>query len=178
MNRLNTRLFAATTALAAGGLIALTACSSGQISQTADQESAVNGATATVKNIALRNVHLQAVQTGDYLQPGKAVELMMVAANTSPDTNDKLVGITSDIGAVTVTGDATLPAGGVLVVGTPDGQATALGTAEAADSVQATVALAKPISNGLTYNFTFTFQQAGQTTVAVPISAGAAPRRD
>ena len=40
------------------------------------------------------------------------------------------------------------------------------------------VTLNKPITNGLTYDFTFTFQNAGQTTVPVPISAGEAPRRD
>ena len=35
--------------------------------------------------------------------------------------------------------------------------------------------LAKPISNGLTYNFTFNFEKAGQASVLVPISAGLAP---
>ena len=40
----------------------------------------------------------------------------------------------------------------------------------------AEVTLSKPITNGLTYNFTFNFEKAGQTTVAVPISAGENPR--
>lgn len=35
--------------------------------------------------------------------------------------------------------------------------------------------LSKPVTNGLTYDFTFTFEKAGETTVAVPISAGEAP---
>ena len=98
MNRPTNRLFAASAGLAACAL-SLTGCSSGQLSQTADQESAVNGTTATVKNIALRNVHIQAVQTSDYLQPGRSVELIFVAVNTSPDTNDRLVGISSDVGS-------------------------------------------------------------------------------
>jgi hypothetical protein len=34
------------------------------------------------------------------------------------------------------------------------------------------VALSKPISSGLLYNFTFSFQRAGQTTVQVPVTAG------
>ena len=104
MNRPTNRLFAASAGLAACGLI-ITGCSSGQISQTADQESAVNGSTANVKNIALRNVHLQAVQTGDYLKPGRTVELVFAAVNTSADVNDKLLGITSDVGSVSITGD-------------------------------------------------------------------------
>jgi hypothetical protein len=37
--------------------------------------------------------------------------------------------------------------------------------------------LSKPIANGLTYTFVFTFQRAGQATVSVPVSAGeSAPR--
>ena len=174
MNRLPNRLFAATAGLAACGVI-LTGCSSGQISQTAGQESAVNGSSGNVQNIALRNVHLQAVQTGDYLQPGRNVDLIFVAANLSPDTGDKLVGITSDVGSVTLTGDTALPAGASLIVGSPDGQAeaTPLGSAQ---PTKATVALSQPIANGLTYNFTFDFENAGPTTISVPISAGGAPR--
>lgn len=64
VNRLTNRLVAASAGLAACGLI-LTGCGAGQISQTADQQSAVNGATANIANIALRNVHIQAVQSGD-----------------------------------------------------------------------------------------------------------------
>jgi copper(I)-binding protein len=48
-------------------------------------------------------------------------------------------------------------------------------------NVQATTAevtLAQPITNGLTYNFTFDFEKAGEAKVAVPISAGAAPRQE
>ena len=80
------------------------------------------------------------------------------------------------IGTVTLSGDTTLPANGVLVVGTPDGQP--LENAGLAEAVKAAVVLSKPISNGLTYNFTFAFEKAGKTTAAVPISAGEAPRRE
>ena len=121
MNRLTNRLVAATAGLAAGALL-VTGCSSGQISQTASQESAVNGSTANVKNIALRNVHIQAVQSGDYLKPGRTVQLIFVAANDSPDINDKLVGISTDIGSVSVTGPTAIPAASSLVVGSADGQ--------------------------------------------------------
>ena len=175
MNRLTNRLVAATAGLAAGALL-VTGCSSGQISQTASQESAVNGSTANVKNIALRNVHIQAVQTGDYLKPGRTVQLIFVAANDSPDVNDKLVGISTDIGSVSVTGPTAIPAASSLIVGSADGQdeVVPLGNAQ---TTTAEVTLAQPITNGLTYNFTFDFEKAGQAKVAVPISAGAAPRQ-
>nr|WP_322790574.1 hypothetical protein [Mycolicibacterium helvum] len=167
---------AASAGLAACGLI-LTGCGSGQISQTADQESAVNGSTANVANIALRNIHIQAVQTGDALKPGRTVELIFAAANISPDTNDKLVNISSEVGTVAVTGATAIPAGGSLIVGSADGQAdaTPLGSTE---PTKAEVTLSQPITNGLTYQFTFDFEKAGQTTVAVPISAGGAERQD
>jgi copper(I)-binding protein len=98
--------------------------------------------------------------------------------NNSPDVNDKLVSITSDVGKVTLTGDTSVPANGVLAVGEPDGQIAPLESAERADAAEAAVALSKPITNGLTYNFTFDFEKAGETTMTVPISAGEAPRRE
>ncbi len=156
----------------------LSGCSAGQVAQTATQEAAVNGTSGRAGDIVLRNVHLRATQTTDYVEPGADVELLFVAANASPDAADKLLSITSDIGNVRLTGDAAVPVNGVLVVGTPDGQTTALESVEAADSAEATVALSKPITNGLTYDFTFTFEKAGETTIEVPISAGEAPRRE
>ena len=39
---------------------ALSGCGAGQISQTATQEPAVNGNQATINNVALRNVRIQA----------------------------------------------------------------------------------------------------------------------
>ena len=158
MNRLTNRLTATTAGLAAFGLL-LTGCGSGQISQTAGQEAAVNGMSANLKNIALRNVHLQSSQSGDYLQPGRIVPLVFVAANDSPDVNDKLVGISSDVGNVVLTGDGSIAAGSALVAGVGGGET-------------AQVTLTKPITNGLSYNFTFDFEKAGRTTVAVPIAAG------
>ena len=168
MNRSKIRLCATAAGLVAGAMI-LIGCSAGQISQTASQEAAVNGNSANAKNIALRNVHLLATQTSDYLQPGRTVPLVFVVANNSPDVNDKLVGITSDVGAVAMTGDAAIPAGAALVVAAASGQVEAMGSATPA---AADVTLNTPITNGLSYDFTFSFEHAGKVTVAVPISAG------
>ena len=181
MNRFESRSSAVIVALAACGLAAaatLSGCSAGQVAQTASQQAAINGTAATVGDITLRNVHLRAPQTSDYVRPGGEVELLFVASNESPDSADKLTSITSDFGTVSLSGDTSLPAQDVLVVGEPDGQVAALEQAEKADAAKAVVDLNKPITNGLTYDFTFTFEKAGQTTVPVPISAGEAPRRD
>lgn len=161
--------------LAAGaviGAVTLSGCGAGQLSQTAMQQSAVDGNQAVVKNVALRNVHIEAVQTGDYLRPGATVDLVLVAVNESPDITDKLVGITTDIGKVTVTGDPTLHASGVLFVGRQNDQPKKPDEAiENADTVKATIALSKPITNGPNYNVTFNFEKAGSVSLPVPISA-------
>lgn len=175
MNRLTNRIVAASAGLAACGMI-LTGCSAGQIAQTATQQAAVNGASADVKTIALRNVHIRATQTSDFLQPGAVVPLMFVAVNDSPDVDDTLVSITSDIGSIALTGDASIPADGVLVVGA-EAQAEPMGAPAAPAAPAAEVTLAKPITNGLTYNFTFTFEKSGTATVTVPISAGEAAQQ-
>jgi copper(I)-binding protein len=166
--------------LAACGLAAavVTGCSAGQVSQTAMQQPAVNGTSANLGSVALRNVHLRADQVTDYVQPGSEAELIFQASSTSPDVTDRLVSISSDLGKVSLTGDTTLPASGVLTVGAPDGQVTPLENVEAAEAAEAKLSLTKPISNGLTYDFTFKFEKAGEMTVAVPISAGEAPRRE
>jgi copper(I)-binding protein len=163
---------------ALAAMVALSGCSAGQVSQTATQAPAVNGVNATAGEISLLNIHLRAPQASDYVRPGSDVELLFVASNGSPDSNDKLVSITSDVGTVTLTGDGTVPADGVLVVGAPDGQISALESVETADAAKAQVTLTKPITNGLTYDFTFKFEKAGDTTVTVPVSAGESPRRE
>lgn len=172
-------------ALAACGLsaaIVLSGCSAGQISQSASQQPAVNGTLAWVgdptSGIALRNVHLRAPQTSDYVRPGGDAELLFVAVNESAEKDDRLVSITSSVGTVSLTGNLTVPAGGTLIVGTPDGTPSALDATEGANTVEASVQLTEPISNGLNYPFTFTFERSGQTELNVPISAGETPRRE
>jgi copper(I)-binding protein len=164
------------------GLVALVAavlsgCGAGQVAQMSTQEPAVNGNKVTVNNVALRDIRIQAQQSGDFLQPGRTVDLVLVAVNQSPDVTDRLVGITTDIGTVTLSGDTRLPASGMLFIGRPEGQNVAPGPLGPNNAAKATVTLAKPISNGLTYNFTFIFEKAGQANVTVPISAGSAPEQ-
>ena len=181
MNRFKTSLAVRLPARAAlvgvAALIAavLTGCGAGQISQMATQEPAVNGNKVSFNNVALRDVRIQATQTGDFLRPGKTVDLVLVAVNQSPDVADRLLGITTDIGTVTVNGDTHLPPSGMLFIGTPEGQKVAPGPLNSNSAAKASVSLAKPITNGLSYNFTFTFEKAGQASVLVPISAGLAP---
>lgn len=163
---------------------ALAGCGTGQISQTADQASAVNGASATAGDLALRDVRIQAVQTGDALESGQTVDLVFVATNQSIDTRDELTSVSTPIGKVSVTGSKSLPPGGTLIVSAPAGPdlpiapaSKALPEVAEASAAAATVTLDEPISNGLTYDFTFNFKKAGEIQLAVPISAGAVSHR-
>lgn len=170
MNRSKIRLPLAVIAVL--GLAALlSGCGAGQVSQTALQDPAINGNKVTIQHVALRNIRIQAVQRGDFLQPGRTVDLALVAVNESPDTTDNLVGITSEIGTVTVSGDTRIPASGMLFIGEPEGKYVAPGPIDSNTAARATITLAKPITNGLNYHFTFNFEKAGQASVAVPISA-------
>jgi hypothetical protein len=180
VNRFKTRARAACelAVLGVAAAVTLTGCGAGQISQTASQQSAVNGSSTNVGQIALRDVRIQAEQTSDAVQPGKTVDLLFVATNQSADSPDRLLSVSSDIGSVTVQGDATVPALGTLLVGAPYQQnATALSAVKPAHAVAATVTLNQPITSGPLYNFTFTFERNGQATLGVPVVApDTAPR--
>jgi hypothetical protein len=151
---------------------AVSGCSAGQQSQTARMEPAVNGSMANLNNIALRDIRIRAKQTGYAARPGNTADLALVATNQSPDTADALVAVTSDVGAVTVVGNTTVPAGGILIVDSPGRvDAGALAAVKPANTASATLKLTKPISSGLTYEFTFRFAHVGEISVRVPVSA-------
>lgn len=183
MNLFPTRASAFSGGLVACVLIAatLTGCGTGQQSQTATQEPAVNGSSVTHGNIALRDVRIRAQVKGAALPPGESVDLLFVAANLSATDNDRLVGITSDVASVTLTpANPEIPAARSLIVGKPDGvDAEALQALSSAVKANATVKLTKPIANALTYDFVLKFERAGAMTVSVPVTAGdAAPRAE
>lgn len=157
MRRFKISLPTLATRVAILGFLALAAsvlscCGAGQISQTATQEPAVNGNQVTLNKLALRDIRIQAAQTGDFFQPGRTVNLVLVAINDSPDVTDRLVSVTSDIGTVALSGHTQVPANGMLFVGTPEGQPIAPSPSQSNNVAKAIVTLAKPITNGLTYN--------------------------
>lgn len=109
---------------------ALTGCGAGQISQTANQSSAINGGSANLGKLALRNVHLVGSPDPVKQRAGQKAELVLVITNESADVDDKLTAITSpdDIGKVTLSGDTEIPATGRLFVGAAEGQEPAAET--------------------------------------------------
>jgi copper(I)-binding protein len=86
--------------------IALTACSAGQVSQTATQNRDKVGPEAAVGDITLRQITLAHPQDGLY-EEGENAELQMAIVNTSTEA-DTLVGIEGEVfDGVLVSGQAT-----------------------------------------------------------------------
>lgn len=166
-----------TVALAAT-VLTLAGCGVGQVSQVATQEPAINGVAGSTGSIQLRNVHLRGEQELDYIEPPSEVELILAIANMSPEAGDRLVEITSDVGTVEITGDTDVKASSSLIVGRADGVPENVDVIEGATHADAIVTLTEPITNGLTYEFVFSFEKAGDATVSVPLDAGMEPRRE
>jgi copper(I)-binding protein len=86
--------------------IALTACSAGQVPQTATQNRDKVGSEASVGDITLRQITLAAPQDGLYAE-GDDAELQMAIVNSDTEA-DTLVGIEGDaFDGVVVSGQAT-----------------------------------------------------------------------
>ncbi|SUA75661.1 Uncharacterised protein [Nocardia otitidiscaviarum] len=183
-------------ALAAGAALALTGCSAGQISQTADQVAAVNGNSADVGKIALRDVRILLPQSAEYdnAKGGKAL-LAFSAINLGEHQSDTLVSIEApDLGAVQIDGKVELGPQSTVVAGeaagagdshadpahsddahgAPVAEAPADEVADpAADPLKIEITgLQQDVTAGLTYPVRFNFKENGTVLVNVPVDAG------
>ena len=103
---MNRALRAATMGALLLSPIALTACSAGQVPQTATQNRDKVGPEAAVGDITLRQITLAHPQDGLY-EEGENAELQMAIVNTSTEA-DTLVGIEGEVfDGVLVSGQAT-----------------------------------------------------------------------
>lgn len=185
-------------ALAAGAAIAISGCSAGQVSQTADQVAAVNGNSADAEKIALRNIHI--VYPGEgytNVKGGKAlIALSMI--NNSESKDDKLVSVTTELGpvkitpatgksAVVIAPQQTVVAGAAKPAAKPDAHDTDSHGSQPAgqkpadpEANPATIeisGLTRDITPGLTYSILFNFERNGPVKVEVPVDAGITTER-
>lgn len=172
-------------ALAAGAAIILSGCSAGQVSQTADQAAAINGNTADVGTISLRNVHIVYPGSGPHTNTaGGQAALALSIINTGETVTDELTGVTTDLGTVKITpadGDKIeIAPSETIVVSTPSAGAETHTTGETVDTeagetesaaIEIT-GLTQNITPGLTYNISFDFKENGTVQVEVPVDAG------
>ncbi|WP_327143371.1 hypothetical protein [Nocardia sp. NBC_01327] len=169
-------------ALAAGAVLALTGCSAGQLAQTSREVAAVNGNSADVGKIALRDVRFLLPQSEEYnnAKGGKAV-LAFSAANLAQATPDELVSVTTDFGTAKINGKADIKAQSTLVADFSKTATTTPAAAPAGDKPADPDAhpllievdgLTKDITPGLTYPVTFIFKEGGTVALNVPVDAG------
>lgn len=150
---------------------ALGACSAGQVTQTSTQEQNL-GNQAEVGSLALRALQLP-YPTGGVYADGDDARLLGAIASSS-DADDTLVSIEGDAfeSVEVVTPDAsstpraaggsgslalTVPADGTLFLGDGTGPSVTL------------VGLSDELTVGEYVDVTFTFEQAGEVTVPVPV---------
>jgi len=164
-------------ALALAAAAALTGCSAGQVSQTAQQVSTVNGASANVGDLALRDIRIVYPSGGTYAA-GSTAELVLVVTNQGL-TEDTLVGVTGDFfdSAAIPTDDPTTSATPTTSAEEPEAKVEApvpaqgilqIGTSEA-PSIEL-IDLSEEISVAEVYSITFVFELAGEVTVEVPVA--------
>ncbi|MFE3292844.1 hypothetical protein [Rhodococcus sp. NPDC059234] len=173
----STRRVATAVALAAAAAISLSACSAGQITQTATQVAAVNGNYANQGDISLRNVHILFPQSEEYsLEPGGTAALAFTAVNNDEQRSERLGRITTDYAkSVTIAGEV----GGRVIdpqtsLGAGVRAATVLDNPEEPTQLVLVTldGIKEGVRPGLTVPVTFTFEHAGDITVQVPVDAG------
>jgi copper(I)-binding protein len=167
----NRALRAATMGVLLLSPVALSACSAGQVTQTAGQQRDKIGAQAEVGDIQLRAVEFAYPRGGIY-ESGDDAELRMAIVNegNAPDTLTDISGegfgdVQIDDNTTTSSGSSgsgstseiEIPAGGSVFV---DGDDI---TIELTD-------LDASMTTGQGLELTFTFENAGEVTVAVPVS--------
>lgn len=171
-------------ALALAGMLALSGCGSGQLSQTSEEGAAVNGAGAQQGDVVIRDMQIvypQRPASPDSLYPrGGSAPLRFGIVNEGP-VADRLVKVSSPIAsAVTVNGDASLPQN-ILLVGGSEGGTAPSGVRPI--TIELT-GLTQPIRAGVSVPVTLTFERAGTTTVQAPVGAppeggsGSEPERE
>lgn len=158
--------------------VALTACSAGQVAQTATQDRDRVGGTAQVGDIILRDARL-AYPTGGQYQAGSDAQLIMAISNGG-STDDTLVSISGDgFSSAEVTGGTTTP-----VAGTAPQDGTGLAVPVPADSnvflgedgpTVTLDGLTEELTPGESLDVTMTFAEAGDVTVTALVDV---PSRD
>jgi copper(I)-binding protein len=178
----NRALRAATVGVLLLSPVALSACSAGQVTQTATQDRDKTGAMAQVGDITVRAGELEHPRGGAY-EAGDDAELRLAIVNGGQEA-DTLVGVEGEgFGDVEIEGASASPTTGA---GTTTGTSTGTGSAAVSDEVEipadstvfvdgdtATITLTD-LEEGLTVGqyieLTLVFENAGEVTLPVTVS--------
>lgn len=183
------------TTLAGAALIAaavLTGCGAGQVASTATQVSNTTGGNAQAGPLALRTVAIAfdgAVEDGAVYRRGEDAPLNMTVVNEAGEA-DRLVSASTPLAeSVEISGTTDIASGRSLVVGgdtqqqgagSPGGApvTTPLPREDEPTASVVLVGLRDDVRSGISYPITFTFERAGDVTVAVPVDSTAEAREE
>ncbi|MGH3914142.1 MAG: copper chaperone PCu(A)C [Pseudonocardiaceae bacterium] len=156
-------------------MLALAGCGAGQTAQTASQAAAVDGTSADLGALALRDVLIPYAEDHNGTYPSGSdvpVQLTIINQTTNADT---LVSLSTPAARqVLLEGATTIPAG-VSVSGVTDHGGPATPTAASANPLDVDelrvmlVDILRPVRPGLNTELTFVFQNAGPVTLSVPM---------
>lgn len=162
-----------------GLLVALAACSAGQVTQTAGQTSSVTGSSAEVGDLQLRDIEL-GYPTGGRYEEGDSAPLLLAIANRG-QAADTLIEVSgSFFDSATGTGPEDEVATGAGDTGgedseVTDGVAVEIGAGslvllggDEADPIEL-LDLNEGLYAGQIVDLTFTFAEAGEVSVSVPV---------
>jgi len=158
-------------AVGVGLTLLLGGCGTGQQSQTAAQQSAVDGAQGQIGPIAVRNVTLAYPEGGDAVYPvGSDAPLLLTIVNTGT-TEDELTSVTSPFASsVRIEGQRKLPAQRTLRAVAPADKSAQAAQNLALGQIRIVLEdLAEDAKPGKTVPVTLLFRQAGELTIDVPI---------
>lgn len=142
------------------GLSMLTGCAAGQITQTSDQVPNHDGAHGRIGPVTVDNALLAQstdIQGAVAYPAGSDVPLNFWVTNSAIDT-ETLTSVTSSVGKVTLSDDATIDPGSHLEIG-GEADITATITDSSAD-----------LKYGFPVSVTFYFADAGKLTLKVPMA--------
>lgn len=177
--------------LALATVAALTGCSAGQVTQTSTQVATVNGSSANVGQLALRDIRILYPSGGSYAE-GSTAQLVLVVTNQGL-AQDTLLDVTGEFfdeatyagdgsdsdessASATGSGAAAPPAdpsdGGDQSSGI-DAEIPAEGSLQFGTDESASIELvdlSEELGAAQVVSITFVFEEAGEVTVGVPIA--------
>lgn len=144
------------------GVIAATAlvsgCAAGQISQTAQQVAAIDGANATVGAISVLNVHFATPEKATpsaVAYPASATATLVLTVSNAGLEADRLVAVSSPVGRFALASPVTVQASSGV---------------ELAHENAISVSLAEDLKYGISVPVTFSFDHAGTLTTNVLVA--------
>jgi len=157
----NRALRAATMGVLLLSPVALTACSAGQVTQTASQERDKTGGQGQVGELTLRQAQLESPRGGGY-EDGDDAELVLAIINTGTE-DDTLTAVEGDgFGEAEISGDGSddeieIPAGSTVYIGEDDATVTLTDLDES-------------LNTGQYLELDLTFENAGEVTLQVTVA--------